>query len=363
VPSDDTYTFYLTSDDGSWLWIDDMETALIDNGGYHSTQTMTAEIPLAAGSHKVMAKMFEGNGLAVFHLEWSSPAFARTPVDAFCRSPPPASADFTASPTSGSAPLSVQFTDTSAGEPTSWSWDFGGGGTSTEQNPVHTYIIPGTYTVTLTAENAHGSDTVTKSGYISVASPVIADFTVNVTSGEAPLAVQFTDLSSGDGITSWSWDFGDGGTSTERNPKHTYTAEGTYTVTLMVINAHGSNTVAKADYISVTKMHVSRLRVNAVTQYFWIPVTAAINYTGDPGTGTNTTPFVLSRTDSGNSGFNVTLTAPDHVMLWFWFWQIPLDFKEWRVGDTWYENRTIEVSVPDTESRTAKAYYATRLLT
>ena len=195
VPSDDTYTFYLTSDDGSWLWIDDMETALIDNRGYHSTQTMTAEIPLAAGSHKVMAKMFEGNGLAVFHLEWSSPAFARTPVDAFCRSPPPASADFTASPTSGSAPLSVQFTDTSAGEPTSWSWDFGGGGTSTEQNPVHTYIIPGTYTVTLTAENAHGSDTVTKVGYVTVTEiqpPTVTSTTPG--SGKSGTIVSITNL-------------------------------------------------------------------------------------------------------------------------------------------------------------------------
>ncbi len=199
VPSDDTYTFYLTSDDGSWLWIDDMETALIDNGGYHSTQTMTAEIPLAAGSHKVMAKMFEGNGLAVFHLEWSSPAFARTPVDAFCRSPPPASADFTASPTSGSAPLSVQFTDTSAGEPTSWSWDFGGGGTSTEQNPVHTYIIPGTYTVTLTAENAHGSDTVTKVGYVTVTElqpPTVTAITPD--SGESGTIVSITNLAGTD---------------------------------------------------------------------------------------------------------------------------------------------------------------------
>ena len=122
--------------------------------------------------------------------------------------PPQPAAGFTADPTSGSAPLEVQFTETSAGGPTSWSWNFGDGGTSTEENPVYTYINPGVYTVTLTVGNAHGSDTRTKTDYISVATPAIADFTANITRGKAPLAVQFTDHPSGDGITSWSWDFG-----------------------------------------------------------------------------------------------------------------------------------------------------------
>jgi len=82
-------------------------------------------------------------------------------------SPPPV-ASFTASPTSGTAPLTVQFTDTSTNTPTSWSWTFGDGGTSTAQNPDHTYTAAGTYTVTLTATNAGGSDTETKAGYITV---------------------------------------------------------------------------------------------------------------------------------------------------------------------------------------------------
>jgi PKD repeat protein len=79
-------------------------------------------------------------------------------------------ASFTATPTSGPAPLAVQFTDTSTGPPTSWAWDFGDGSTSTSQNPSHTYTTAGTYTVTLTAANAAGSNTVTQSGLIT-ASP------------------------------------------------------------------------------------------------------------------------------------------------------------------------------------------------
>jgi PKD repeat protein len=79
-------------------------------------------------------------------------------------------ASFTASPTSGAAPLTVQFTDTSTGSPTSWTWSFGDGTSSTSQHPSHTYSAAGTYTVTLTVANAIGSDTVTKSDLIS-ASP------------------------------------------------------------------------------------------------------------------------------------------------------------------------------------------------
>ncbi|AAM05162.1 DUF3344 domain-containing protein [Methanosarcina acetivorans] len=77
-------------------------------------------------------------------------------------------ADFTATPTSGDAPLAVNFTDTSTGSPTSWFWDFGDGANSTEQNPSHTYSAAGNYTVNLTVENAAGSDFELKTDYIEV---------------------------------------------------------------------------------------------------------------------------------------------------------------------------------------------------
>jgi PKD repeat protein len=77
-------------------------------------------------------------------------------------------AHFTASPRSGSAPLTVTFEDQSAGGPTSWGWDFGDGGASTVQHPQHTYNQPGSYTVTLTAGNAIGLDSLAVPGYITV---------------------------------------------------------------------------------------------------------------------------------------------------------------------------------------------------
>ena len=83
---------------------------------------------------------------------------------------PGPTANFTAAPTSGTAPLNVQFTDSSTGTPTSWAWDFGDGGTSTLKSPAHTYTTAGTYSVKLTATNGSGSNTVTKSNLISVTS-------------------------------------------------------------------------------------------------------------------------------------------------------------------------------------------------
>ncbi|MDQ4019977.1 MAG: PKD domain-containing protein, partial [Actinomycetota bacterium] len=166
--------------------------------------------------------------------------------------PSPPAANFTGSPTSGSAPLTVSFTDTSTGAPTSWSWNFGDGGTSAERSPSHTYAAAGTYTVSLTASNVSGSDTETKTGYITVGvpPPPNADFTGSPTSGSAPLTVSFTDTSTG-APTSWSWNFGDTTTSSDRNPSHTYTLPGLYTVSLTATNASGSDTETKVAYVNV----------------------------------------------------------------------------------------------------------------
>ena len=162
--------------------------------------------------------------------------------------------DFSGSPTSGTAPLTVSFTDLSTENPTSWSWDFGDGGTSNAQDPSYTYTVPGTYDVTLTATNAAGSDTLTRFGYVTVSAPTdppVADFSGTPTSGTVPLTVVFTDLSTG-APTSWSWDFGDGGTSSVQNPTYTYNSEGTYNVTLTATNANGSNALTLTGYITVS---------------------------------------------------------------------------------------------------------------
>lgn len=185
---------------------------------------------------------------------------ARNALDAIGPVNNPPVAQFTGSPTSGQYPLTVDFTDQSTNTPTSWSWDFGDGvGTSTAQNPSYTYNSAGTYTVTLTATNAYGSDDEVKVDYITVTAPAapVADFSGSPTSGEYPLTVNFTDLSSGS-PTSWAWDFGDGvGTSTAQNPSYIYDAAGTYTVSLTASSAYGSDTETKTGYITVTEPGLS----------------------------------------------------------------------------------------------------------
>ncbi len=163
-------------------------------------------------------------------------------------------ASFTRTPTSGGAPHDVQFTDTSTGAPRTWAWDFGDGRTSTLQSPAHLYSEAGTYTVRLTVANAKGSDTATLVDAVTVTpnSPLLAArFGATPTTGSAPLAVQFTDDSTGD-VTTRAWDFGDGTTSTQRNPVKTYTAPGTYTVRLTVTTADGrTNTRVRTDHVRV----------------------------------------------------------------------------------------------------------------
>jgi PKD repeat protein len=86
--------------------------------------------------------------------------------------------DFVATPTSGIPPLTVQFTDTTIGTPSSWNWNFGDGTTTTLQNPSHTYTAIGDYTVTLTTTNVFGSNTVTKVNYIRVTKKSFVDYVI-----------------------------------------------------------------------------------------------------------------------------------------------------------------------------------------
>jgi PKD repeat protein len=82
----------------------------------------------------------------------------------------PPLADFSGLPRSGNAPMIVHFTDLSSGTPTSWLWDFGDGKTGTKQNPTHVYENVGTYSVSLTAANGAGLDTLSKPDYITTGS-------------------------------------------------------------------------------------------------------------------------------------------------------------------------------------------------
>jgi PKD repeat protein len=158
-----------------------------------------------------------------------------------CASNPSAPVTITVQPlpvaqyTATTAGLNATFTDNTLNTPISWSWSFGDGNTSTLQNPTHTYAAAGSYSVCLTATNACGINVSCQT--VTVCQPPAAAFsnTANL------LQLSFTDASTGV-PTSWSWDFGDGGTSTSQNPTHTYAAPGTYNVCLTATNACSTST-------------------------------------------------------------------------------------------------------------------------
>ena len=145
---------------------------------------------------------------------------------------------FTANQTDGCVPFTVNFENLSSENSESFEWSFPGGdpSSSTDENPIVTYNSPGTYSVTLTAFNINGSDEVTFTDYITVGDVPTADFSPNLTGN----IVDFTNLSTD--ADSYSWSFGDGGSSTEADPTHTYNQVGMYTVQLIATNECGSDT-------------------------------------------------------------------------------------------------------------------------
>ena len=174
--------------------------------------------------------------------------------------PPAPVANFTANVTSGDAPLTVQFTNTSTGyELYNPTWVFGDGSPMIvgPETPVHTYTSPGVYDVSLTIINPGGSNATTKTAFITVMAPPVVNITANQTIGSGPLTVNFTDLSESGlpGSTTlegWEWDFGDGtANGTERNVTHTYTSYGIFDVTLTVTdNTTRSSTRVFENYIT-----------------------------------------------------------------------------------------------------------------
>lgn len=156
-------------------------------------------------------------------------------------------AGFTVNTTQGCAPFTVQYNNASSGNATGLTWAFPGGipATSTVPNPVVVYATSGTYSASLTANNAIGEDIYTQIDVISVGTVPAADMEwTNNGDGSVTL------VNNTQNALSYQWDFGDGATSTEAAPTHTYTEDGTYTVTLTAINACGSATVSELITIS-----------------------------------------------------------------------------------------------------------------
>ncbi|MCU0404888.1 MAG: PKD domain-containing protein, partial [Chitinophagaceae bacterium] len=159
--------------------------------------------------------------------------------------------NFSATNTDGCIPLKVQFNDLStpgSGTIASHNWDFGDGNSSTSANPSHTYTVTGRYNVNLTVRNSFGCvKTFSIPNLVRVRDSIRTDFAmVPQSSCGAPFIVDFKDRTVGNNIVSWRWNFGNGQTSTQQNPTHSYSTPGIYKVQLISTNGQGcSDTLSK----------------------------------------------------------------------------------------------------------------------
>jgi gliding motility-associated-like protein len=217
----------------TWLWdFDDGVTS----GNQNPSHTFTT-----TGKFNISLLVTDKNGCSKYVKKTSYIVSNTAPV-----------IDFSASPPGGcSAPVSINFSSTvnPSSSNYTYSWDFGDGGTSSSANPSYTYSAAGTYSVTLKiSDNTGCTATKIKNSFIFIGKPK-AGFSYSPGSGCSPLGVNFTNSSAG--AVKYSWDFGDGKTSTDQDPVHNFNV-GSYTVTLVATSASGCSDTFKTGPIKVT---------------------------------------------------------------------------------------------------------------
>ena len=252
-------------------------------------------------------------------------------------------ANFTANPTSGIAPLEVAFdasnSSDSDGSITSYQWDFKDGNTGTGETANHTFSSIGSYNVNLTVtDNDGATDSTTKTITVTETtnqSPV-ASFTANPTSGIAPLEVAFDASNSSDSdgsITSYAWDFKDGNTGNGETVNHTFSSTGNYNVKLTVTDDKGATS-------SATKTITVTETTNQAPIITSTPITTAIVgllytydvdatdpdgdiltysfysiYTKPNGMTINSTTGVISWTPNTTGDYDVTVQVSDGYLI------------------------------------------------
>ena len=153
-------------------------------------------------------------------------------------------AAFSANATQSTANTILTFTNATTGTaPLTYTWDFGDGGTSTSTSPTHSFSATGSYTISLTASNAFGIDGEIKTNYITIGDLVVASFSSSTQSTAPDTVITFTDTSTGNPDT-FAWDFGDTNTSTSQNPTHSYSATGSYTVSMTASSVYDTDSTS-----------------------------------------------------------------------------------------------------------------------
>jgi PKD repeat protein len=209
---------------------------------------------------------------------------------------------------------SFSFINTSVNA-TSCLWDFGDGNTTTIQNPTHTYVSVGNYTIKLITYDSYGCPTLKiMTNYIHVSLDPDPEFTVDATV-DCNLNHVFNFTSSTLMVNSWLWNFGDGTTSTLENPSHTYSTAGYYNVTLTTTNLNGcSNSVTFYDYIMIAVPQTPIFTADTTKGCFPLNVTftpntyRAVSWQWNFGDGNSSVEQIPSHIYQNSGNYNVSLT-------------------------------------------------------
>jgi uncharacterized repeat protein (TIGR03806 family) len=220
-----------------------------------ATEENTVHTYTTAGSYNVVLTVTDAQGLQ------DTATVLITAIDSLMGNAPVAVA--TSDITQGEAPLVVVFTGDQSTDDVGivgYFWDFGDSGIATEANPTHTYTTTGSYEVILTVTDVEGLEDsvrifITVTDSVAPNEAPVAVITSDVTEGEAPLEVFFTgDQSTDDsGIVAYFWDFGDGESSADTNPSHTFIADGSYSISLTVSDAEGVEDTAILEITVITE--------------------------------------------------------------------------------------------------------------
>ncbi|HIF15312.1 MAG TPA: PKD domain-containing protein, partial [Bacteroidetes bacterium] len=168
-------------------------------------------------------------------------------------------------PMEGCLPLNIQFQDASSSPVgiASWLWDFGDGNSDTIPNPIYNYTLPGNYPITLIVKDSVGC----QSFYVHPTGVQASTSTANFSASSTafctfPANISFNNLSSGTGVISAFWDFGDGNTSTALMPNHTYTDTGLFSISLMIEDASGCRDTMIRDKYIVVNTPIASFNIN-----------------------------------------------------------------------------------------------------
>jgi len=238
-------------------------------------------------------------------------------------------ANFTANVTGGVVPLPVLFTDTSTLIPKVWNWSVNASDGSrgswynytTSTNLAHTFTSAGLYNVSLSVQNITDSPTITtKQMNIRVNSTLQADFVGAPLSGVfVPQTVSFVDFSTGAELYAWSWNFGDGSTSTTRNPTHQYLSAGSFTVSLTTSGVDGTSTKTAPNYVVIstgggfTATRISSYQYAMPVYFYDVYPSGHTAWLWDFGDGYTSTDRDVTHIYSVARSYTVSLAATDAV--------------------------------------------------